>query len=87
MFLGQFYEMCASVRERNIKLFFETVIYRAITGTVTCIITIETVTCIMHCGKYHLYNLQQSFHLLNYNKNCHPHIRFRNCNLDKCKNF
>ena len=43
MFFGQFYEKWVSFRERNIKLLLETVTYIAITETVTCIITIETV--------------------------------------------
>ena len=51
MFPGQFYEKCVSVRERNIKLLLETVIYIAITETVTSIIAIEIVVCIMHCRK------------------------------------
>ena len=38
---GQFYEKWVSVRERNINLLLETVIYIATTETVTCIITIE----------------------------------------------
>ena len=44
------------VRERNMNLLLETVIYIAIKERVTCIITIETVICIMHCRKYHLHN-------------------------------
>ena len=59
MFFGQFYEKRVSVRESNIKLLLETVNYIAITETVTCIITIETDLCIMHCRKYHMHNLQQ----------------------------
>ena len=55
MFSGQFYEMRLSVRERNMKLLFETVTYIAIKERLTCIITIETVICIMHCRKYHLH--------------------------------
>ena len=49
MFSGQFYEKRLSVRERNMKSLLETVIYTAIKVRVTCIITIETVICIMHC--------------------------------------
>ena len=48
MCFGQFYEKWVSVREKNIKLLLETVNYIAITQTVTCIITIETVMYIMH---------------------------------------
>ena len=49
MFSDQFYEKWMSVRERNIKLQLEAVTYMATTETATCIITIETVMCIMHC--------------------------------------
>ena len=56
MFSGQFYEKWVSVREMNIKLLLESVTYKAITETVTSIITIETVMCIRHCKKYHLHN-------------------------------
>ena len=56
MFPGQFYEKWVSVRERNIKVLLETVTYIATTATVTCLITIETVMCIMHCRKYSLHN-------------------------------
>ena len=55
-FSGQFYEKWVSVRERNIKLLLDHVTYIATTETVTCIITIELVMCIMHCRKYHLYD-------------------------------
>ena len=48
MFSGQFYEMRLSVRERNMKLLFETVTYIVIKERVTCIVMIETVMCIMH---------------------------------------
>ena len=47
MFSGQFYENRLSVRERNMKLLLETVTYIAIKERVTCIITTETVMCIM----------------------------------------
>ena len=47
---GQFYEKWMSVRERNIKLLLEAVTYMATTKIATCIITIEIVICIMHCG-------------------------------------
>ena len=49
MFSGQFYEKWMSVRERNIKLLLEAVKYMDTMKTATCIITIETVMCIMHC--------------------------------------
>ena len=49
MFSDQFYEKRLSVRERNMKLLLETVTYIVIKGRVTCIITMETVMCIMHC--------------------------------------
>ena len=53
-FSGQFNEKRVSIRERNIKSSLETVTYKAIAQTVTCIITIETVMYIMYCRKYHL---------------------------------
>ena len=56
MFSVQFYEKMLSVRERNMKLLLETVTYIAIKERVTCIITMETVMCIMHCRKYHPHN-------------------------------
>ena len=68
------YEKWVSIRERNINLLFETVIYIAITETVTCIITIGTVMCKMHCRKYHLHNCNRDSHLHNYNKKFPPHI-------------
>ena len=37
------------VRERNIKLLLETVMYMAIMETATRIITIEIIMSIMHC--------------------------------------
>ena len=43
MFFGQFYEKWVSVRERNIKLLLGTVTYIVTTETVTCIIEIEIV--------------------------------------------
>ena len=63
MCFGQFYEKWVSVREKNIKLLLETVNYIAITETVTCIITIETVMYIMHWRKYHLHNCNRDSHL------------------------
>ena len=66
MFSGQFYEKWVSVRESSMKLLLE---------TVTCIITIETVMCIMQCRKYHLHNCNKDSHLCNYCRNCHPLIR------------
>ena len=56
MFSGQFDEMRLSLRERNVKLLLETVTYVAIKERVTCIITLDTVMCIMHCRKYHLHS-------------------------------
>ena len=56
MFFGQYYEKRLSVRERNMKLLLETVTNIAIKESVTCIITVETVMCLMHCRKYHLHN-------------------------------
>ena len=56
MFSGQFYEKWVSVRERNLKLLLETVAYIATAETVTCIIAIEIVMCIMHCEKYYLHD-------------------------------
>ena len=47
MFFGQFYEKWVSVRERIIKMLLETVTYLTITETVTSIIALETVMCIM----------------------------------------
>ena len=55
MFSGQFYEKL-SVREKNMKSLLQSVTYLAIKERVICIITIETVMCIMHCRKYHLHN-------------------------------
>ena len=54
------YEKWVSIRERNIKLLFENVIYIPIIETLACISTIETVMCIMHCRKYHLHNLTET---------------------------
>ena len=56
MFFDQFYEKRLPFRERNLKLLLETVTYIAVKERVTCIITIETVKCIMHCRKYHPHN-------------------------------
>ena len=84
MFSDQFYEEKLSVRERNMKLLLETVIYIAIKERVTCIIAMETVMRIMHCRKYHLHNCKRGSHLHNYNENCHPHICCRNCYLHNC---
>ena len=68
MFSGQFYEKRLSVRERNMKLLLETVTYIAIKERLTCIITIETVMCIMHCRKYHQHNCSRNSHLDNHIK-------------------
>ena len=78
MFSGQFYEKRLSVRERNMKLLLETVTYVAIKERATCIITMETVICIMPCRKYNLHNCKRDSRLLNYNKSYHPHICCRN---------
>ena len=48
MFSGQFYEKRLSVREGNMKSLLQTVTYIAIKERVTCIITIETVKCIVN---------------------------------------
>ena len=56
MLSSQFYEKWVSVRERNIKLLLETVIYIATTETFTCITTIEIVMCIIDCRKYYLHD-------------------------------
>ena len=74
MFSGQFYEKRLSVRERNMKLLLETVTYIAMKERIACIITMETVMCIMHCRKYHLHDCNSNSHLHNYNKNFHPHL-------------
>ena len=76
MFSGQFYEKWVSVREGNIKLLLETVTYVYITSTetVTSIITIKIVMCIMHCRKYYLHDCNRYFHVHNFNKNCHTYL-------------
>ena len=55
-----------SVTEMSMKLFLETVTYIAIKERVTPIITIETVTCLMHYRKYHLHNCGRDSNLHNY---------------------
>ena len=45
------YQKWVSVWQRYVKLLLETVTYIATTETVTSIITIEIVKCIMHCRK------------------------------------
>ena len=47
MFFCQFFEKRMSVREGNLKVLLETVTYITITETVTSMITIETIVCIM----------------------------------------
>ena len=47
MFSDQFYEERLSVKERNMKLLFETVTYIAVKERVTCTIAMETVMCII----------------------------------------
>ena len=54
-----------AVSERNMKLLLETVVYIAV--RVTCIITIETVTYIMHCKNTTCIIITAS-HLHNYSK-------------------
>ena len=44
------------VKEKNMKVLFESVTYIAIKEKVTCIIAIDTAISIMHCRKYHLHN-------------------------------
>ena len=56
MFSGQFYENRLSAGE-------ETVTYIAVKERVTCVITTETVMCIMHCRKSHLHNCNKDSHL------------------------
>ena len=66
----------------------ETVTYIAIKERLACIITIETVMCVLHCRKYHLHDCSRSSYLHNCNKNCHPHIFYRNYHLHMCsRNF
>ena len=60
------------------KLLLETATYIAIKERVPCIITMETVMCIMHSRKYYLHNWNRDSDLHNYNKNCHLHICCRN---------
>ena len=76
MLSGRFHEIWVSVIDRNIKLLLETVTYNyiATTGTVTCIITIEIVMCIMHCRKYYLHDCNRDSHVHNFNKNCHTYL-------------
>ena len=66
MFSGQFYKKTLSVKERNMKLVFETVTYIAIKERVTYIITKETVLGIMHHKKYHLHTCNRDSNLHNY---------------------
>ena len=68
MFSDEIYEKRLSVTERNMKLLLGTVTYIAIKERITCIITMETVMCIMHCRKYHLHNCNRDYHLHNYKK-------------------
>ena len=84
IFLVNFFEKWISVRERNINLLLEAVTYVGTTETVTRIIAIETVMCIMHCRKYHLHDYNRDSYLHNFNKNCHPHICYRNFHWHKC---
>ena len=74
MFSGQFYEKRLSGREINMNLLLDIVTDIAKKERVFCIITMDTVMCIMHCRKYHLHNCNRDSYLHNYNKNCHPHI-------------
>ena len=73
------------VRKREL---LQTVTYIAIKEGLTCIITIETVMCIIQRRKYHLHNCNRNSHLHNYNKNFQPHLRCRKCHLHMCcRNF
>ena len=72
MFSGKFYEKRLSFREKNMKMLLETATYKGMKERITCIITIDTVMCIMHHRKYHLHNCNRDSHLHNWNKNCHP---------------
>ena len=85
MFSGQFYEKWVSVRERNIKLLLQTVTHIATTETVTRIIAIEIIMCIMYCRKYYLHDCNRNSHVHDFNKNCRP--ASRNFHLHKyCRN-
>ena len=57
-----------SVRERNTKLLLEAVIWMATMEITTCIITIETVMCIMNGRKYHFHDCDRDSHLHNFKK-------------------
>ena len=46
------------------KLLLETVTYIAIKERITCIITMETLICIMHCRKYHLRNCKTPIYII-----------------------
>ena len=71
MFSCQYYEQRVSVRERNVKLLLESVLYIAITETVTCILKdkqlciAESTTCVVRTETPICINTI----------NCHPHIR------------
>ena len=87
MFSDQFYEKRLSVTERNMKLLLETVTYIAIKERFTCIITMETIMCIIYCWKYHLHNCNRDSNLQNCNKsfayvlqNCNRNSHMHNCN-------
>ena len=65
------------IQEGNIKLLLENVTYITTTETVTCIITIKIVMCIMHCGKYYLHDCNRDSHVHN---NCSRKYHWHNCN-------
>ena len=69
MFSRQFYKKWMSVGEKNTKLLLETVtyIYITTTETVTYLITIKIVMCIMHGRKYHLHDCKRESHSHNFN--------------------
>ena len=74
-FVYNFYPQSILVLEECLRKWWkrkllETVTYVAIKERLVCIITIETVMCILHCRKYHLHNCNKNSHLHNYNKNC-----------------
>ena len=76
---------------RKTKL-LETVTYIAIKERLACIITVETVMCIMHCRKYNLHNCNRNsiciittkivnhiFHL----HMCSRNFQLHNCNRNR----
>ena len=67
------------------RTLLETVTYIAIKERLVCIITIETVMCIMHFRKYHLHNCNRNSHLHKYNKNGQPHLLLQKLSKKKKK--